>query len=446
MNRLLSRRFTWLVLVVFVLSMEGLPALAQDIIDAPDTQAGYATTGTGTGTAADAGAGNGTGASSASAPTGTEVVNEPLTLPADSGSWLLVDNYERYNIPTLELNEGESWNRGPCGQFAQTVAMKGRGKNVRFVDVLKEMNPFNIFTAPPDMVRYPLSKGFSAAGHNNSNLGFVADEIKNTKRSVICLIHCSSLEKKDGQYTIKSNGEPHWVDIIGVKLDTAGKPIEVLLKDSAYAWASQKTRVMPADEFDFRWKKMVGVTGFVLSGTSRFAVTMGEAGSVDVFDYLRNYFQYQNAGDVLANAVTTGARALDAMYRGLGELFRTGNPIEFIRGLQNLGGAVIKLVGGLVGTIVVTIGNGINSAGQWLQERGEHLWKEGGVLGKVAAVPLMMLGGALKLVGGVLTVIGNVVASVCQTISNIVEDIANAIAAFFGKIADAVGGFFKSIF
>ncbi|MBI3037500.1 hypothetical protein HYY75_00415 [bacterium] len=434
------RRFSLVTLLFFFLSLEGVRVLAQDILDSPTTQEGFSTTGTGgnTGTSSTSNpsTGTGDGTSTSNSNAGTEVAAEPLTVPKNEEECVLVEPFGRYNIPALEIAEGESWNRGPCGQFAMTSSMKGRGKNVRFVNVLKEMNPLNIFTVPVDLVRFAISKGFSCSQESHQSINRLLSEIRSTKRSVLCLVHASELEKSGDSYKIKKQNEPHWVNVVGFRL-AKGEPKEIFLKDSYWANGSGKVKSMPVSEFDFLWKENVGIAKVMLD-PKRLLLILGAADSADFFDHLSNYFTYMSAGEVLASSVTTGARALDAMYRGFIKLFTTGNPMELIRGANHLVSAATKLVGGLVGFVTVKIGEGISHAGRWLMDQGANLWKNGGILGKFVAIPFLVLGSALKIIGGVLQVVGNLVASVFESIGNLVEDIANAIADFFGAILDAI--------
>jgi hypothetical protein len=427
---------TWIILVCFLFSLEGTRVLAIEILDSPGTQDSVPATPDASADSSGATTAAGPADSTETAsPSEDEVAPEPLTVPANEDECVLVDRFDWYNIPSAELSADDN-RSGPCGPYSMTSALKGRGMKITYFDVMKMLKPEDCFTAPGEMVDFAIDKGVSCRRIEPASLDQILNLLRTDKRSIISFVHCSDLEPDGDSFKVTKADVQHWVNIVGMRLKD-GKPVSVFLKDSAWSHGSGRVREMPANEFDFRYKEMKGLFSLAIN-PKRMILVLGALGSADFGDRLAAYLQYMFAGEVVAEGISTGYKALGAMWRGLQEFVHTGNPTALLNAITHLQTAVVKVVAGLAGWVCYQIGAGIDAAGKFLSEKAQELWKNGGILGKIAAVPMAVLGGALEVVGGIIKTVGNLVASVAETIGNVINDISDAIAKFFKKIADAL--------
>ncbi len=442
-----QKMISWFLLLSFFFSLEGVNVvLAQtpEILDSPGTQAGDAKT-----PAAAPEPATGIVSSNASpypysGSTGTqykpndEVGKESLAIPPNPSELVLVENYENYNIPPAEgtADEGRT---GPCGPYATTSAMKGRGSKISYAEVLKVLKPQDMYTTPNEIVDYLLSQQFSVRRVDNFGLDGILKFIKEEKKSVICIVDACNVERVDGQIKATKTFLQHWVNVVGMRV-VNGEIKSVLTKDTYFANDSGSVMEMPADEFDFRWKEMRGPYSLAIN-THRCAILAGGPGSVGFMDRLARYANVTDPGELAAEGVATGYKSAMETWDGLKTLFTSGDPTKLVNGLVGVGTALTKVASALVAYPVFKIGEGLDAAGGWVSKQAANLWGNGGVLGKIAAVPLAIIGGALQLVGGALKVAATVFTTVVSAITTVVKDVVKGVTDFLKGLAEKLNPF-----
>lgn len=434
-----KKRLVVLLLGFFCLSMEGVSVIAQEILDTPDTQTGFK----------DPAATPDEPETTEETPAPTdESLNEDWKDPDLNKQWVakelvtfletcsdevvIVDNIENYDIPASEVSAGTG-RQGPCGPFSMTSALKGRGEKISYGTVLDELKPLDLYTAPMEMVRYAIGKGYGCQRHDNQKVQKILDIIRETKQSVIVMVHTSYLTRNDdGTFKIDEERIQHWLNIVGGRI-RKGKPFTLFMKDSAWSNGSGAIREMPADEFDFRWKEMVGIQSLGIN-PKRMIVEMRGKGSVTLYDRLASYFEILSAGEVAAEGVGNGYRAIGNIWKDLKDL-KFGSVVVNV---AHLAVAIPKILSGVAGFIVEMGGVALDKAGDWVNDKAKGLWENGGVLGKIAAVPLYAIGGALNIAGGILKIAGNLIANIGNQISNVIDGVIDTIANVGKKIIDTI--------
>lgn len=436
----LTKRIIILLLAFFCFSLEGIPAIAQEIIDTPDTQTGYGET-----PPVEEPADEGEEEATAPAPE-PEDLNEALKDPALNKRWVakelqtflagcddevvLVDGLENYDIPSSETSADDG-RQGPCGPYSMTSALKGRGEKITYQTVLEELKPLDCYTAPMEMVRYAIGKGYGCQRHDQQSVQKILDVIKTSKQSVIVMVHTSDLTRNDdGTFKIDHEDIQHWLNIVGGRI-RQGKPLSVFMKDSAWSHGSGAIREMPADEFDFRWKEMAGLFKYGLN-PQRMMIEIRGKGTVTAYDRLASYFEILSSGEIAAEGIANGYRAIGSFWKDL----KAGNLGGVVANAALIVNAIPKILIGAAGFIVEMGGAAIAQGGRWVNEKADHLWKNGGVLGKIASVPLYVLGGGLQITGGLLKVAGNLVANVGNHIGNVVDGAIETVKNVGKKILD----------
>lgn len=463
---MLSRKYlrlcSWITVFLFLFSLEGVTVFAQEILDSAETQAGHQVEAPGQANDAQGDETSG-GTDGGTAPVvEDEVTVEKLDIPSTDGvEYILADPYDFYNIPSSELS-ADTGRSGPCGPYAMTSALKGRGDKITYQEVLDAIKPQDFYTTPMEMVRFALDRGYSIRRCDNYTIDGILEIIRETKQSVVCFVHTSALnfgvkgEQKARQISISEPGIQHWVNVVGVGLKD-GLPCSLLLKDAYWSHSCGSVHEMPVDEFDFRWKEMQAngeaidakekdlgyifdldrLMGMVLN-PKRLILKIGSPGTVDFSDRLAACMQMMGSGEMAAEGVATGYKSIIGIWEGLQTFFKTGNASDLLKAVNQLATSVVKVVMGVAGFIVAKVGELIQNTGDFLSNKARQLWDEGGILGKIAAVPVAILGGCFQLLGGVITAISTIATNVVVAIANVLTDICDKVSEFVGKIGETL--------